>query len=134
MDGRLKFLLLNVPVFVWLSALPNVTLYYPNSGKSEIGYIWNTQHRIFKRSLLPGGTTGDSGHIFPDKNFFMEVYWFGKRVRGCIQILPQWPRTSIYLDEDGRVDITPGSGTDLDRLRPCAGDEFDYLGIPAQRT
>ncbi|MNG34793.1 hypothetical protein D3C84_1213700 [compost metagenome] len=49
--------------------MPRVVIYYSNDVTEKISYVLNTQHTIVRGGLLPGETTGDVGHIFPNDNF-----------------------------------------------------------------
>ncbi len=110
----------------WISILPTATVHYSKNGKEDLKYIWNVQHRIYKGDMPPGGAFSDHGFLFPDENFFMMVDWWGKNVRHhCVSITPKWPITHIYLDANGDIDSSEGSGTDIDRLKPCLGGPFD---------
>jgi hypothetical protein len=107
----------------WDIALPTVTIHYTKHAKEEIKYIWNVQHRIFKGQMKPGGGTRDYGFLFPSEKFFMEVSWWDNNVlRHCVNITPKWPNTHIYLDANGDIDLSEGSGTDTDRLKQCTTD------------
>lgn len=116
-------LLLIALIAFWYYAPPRVYIFYSVDGTKGISYILNTQHQSVKGDLLPGMTTGDVGHIFPDDKFFMEFYWWrdGER-RHCINITPKWPNTHIYLDANGDIDTNDGSRTDSDRLKQCFTD------------
>jgi hypothetical protein len=104
-------------------APPRAVIYYSKDGREELNYILNIQHRTDKGTLAPGETTGNTGHIFPDKNFFMELYWWSDKGRNhCVNITPKWPNTKIYLDANGDIDYSEGSGTDSDRLKQCITD------------
>lgn len=112
-------------LFLWVKIQlePSVTIHYAKTGKGEFKYIWNVQHRIYKGRMKPGGGTTDSGFIFPDDKFFMEIYWWQDGVnRRCVNITPKWKNTRIYLDENGNVDTRKESGTDVDRLKRCITD------------
>ncbi len=102
-------------------------VHYAKSGKGELKYIWNVQNRIYKGRMKPGGGTSDTGFIFPDDKFFMEIHWWraGVRMR-CVSITPKWRTTHIYLDENGNVDKRKGSGTDTDRLKRCPDPSTTY--------
>jgi len=107
----------------WDIALPTVTIHYSENGREELRYIWNVQDRIYKGGMQPGGGTVDNGLLFPDDGFFMEISWWSKNVRAhCVNITPRWPNTNIYLDANGDIDLSEGSGTDSDRLRQCVTD------------
>ena len=108
----------------WDIALPTVTFHYSENGEEELRYIWNVQDRIYKGGMKPGGGTVDNGFLFPDDDFFMEISWWGKKnVRAhCVSITPKWPNTHIYLDANGDIDRSEGSGTDSDRLKQCITD------------
>jgi hypothetical protein len=56
--------------FLWLYALPSVTVNYSKEGNEEFSYVWNVQHRIYRGRMLPGGGAYDSGYIFPDDDFY----------------------------------------------------------------
>jgi hypothetical protein len=107
----------------WDIALPTVTIHYPKDAKGELKYIWNVQHRIFKGRMQPGGGTRDYGFLFPDEKFFMEISWWNDGdLRHCVNITPTWPNAHIYLDANGHIDRSEGSGTDSHRLKQCITD------------
>ena len=107
----------------WDIGLPAVTIHYSKDAKGELKYIWNVQDRIFKGRMQPGGGTRDYGFLFPDDKFFMEVSWWDdSAIRHCVNVTPKWPNTHIYLDANGDVDRSEGSGTDSDRLKQCITD------------
>lgn len=107
----------------WDIGLPAVTIHYSKDANGELKYIWNVQHRIFKGRMQPGGGTRDYGFLFPDDKFFMEVSWWNDgAIRHCVNVTPKWPNTHIYLDANGDVDRSEGSGTDSDRLKQCITD------------
>lgn len=107
----------------WDVGLPAVTIHYSKDAKEELKYIWNVQDRIFKGRMQPGGGTRDYGFLFPDDKFFMEVSWWNDgAIRHCVNVTPKWPNTHIYLDANGDVDRSEGSGTDSDRLKQCITD------------
>jgi hypothetical protein len=116
-------LLLVMAITIWYCAPPKAYIIYSKNGTKNISYVLNTQHTIVRGDLLPGGTTGDVGHIFPDDKFFMEFHWWreGER-RHCVNITPRWPTTEIHLDRNGNIDISKDSGTDADRLKQCITD------------
>ena len=102
---------------------PTVTVHYAENGKEELKYIWNVQHRIYKGRMQPGGGTSDNGFIFPDEHFFMQLDWWSDKGRHhCVSITPKWPNTDIYLDANGGIDRSEGSGTDEDSLKQCVID------------
>jgi hypothetical protein len=108
-------------VVFWYVALPRVVVYYAKDGTSNINYVLNTKHTIVRGELLPGETTGDVGHIFPDDEFFMMLDWWNDMgLKHCIYIAPKWLTTEIHLDRNGDIDQSKASGTDADRLTPCA--------------
>lgn len=121
--GRWIAALLIALIAFWYYAPPRVYIYYSKDGAKDISYILNTQHQNLKGNLLPGETTGDVGHIFPDDEFFMELYWWRDKERGhCVNVTPKWPNTHIYLDANGDIDSSEGSGTDSGRLKQCITD------------
>lgn len=122
--GRMLLLLLLASCVFWYMTLPRVAVNYSKDGKEEFRYIWNTQHRIDKGSILPGQATADIGHIFPNKDFFMMFdWWSAKDLRRCISITPKWGRTTdIYLDEKGRIDIAKTGPDVISRLKQCEGE------------
>lgn len=104
-------------------APPRVEIYYSKDGHEDLKYILNTQHHNDKGTLAPGETTGNTGHIFPDEEFFMEFYWWNDNGRNhCVNITPKWPITKIHLDLNGNIDSSKESGTDVDRLNHCIKD------------
>jgi hypothetical protein len=95
----------------------------PKNGASELRIFWNVQHRIYKGDMPPGSITTDHGFLFPDEKFFMEISWWSNDVRAhCINITPKWPNTHIYLDANGDIDLSEGSGTESDRFKQCTTD------------
>ncbi|MNG08109.1 hypothetical protein D3C84_914450 [compost metagenome] len=121
--GRWTALLLVVAIAIWYYSPPKVYIFYSKDGTKNISYALNTQHTIVRGDLLPSGTTGDVGHIFPNNKFFMELHWWreGER-RHCVNITPRWPTTEIHLDRNGNIDTSKHSGTDADRLKQCITD------------
>ncbi|WP_229635641.1 hypothetical protein [Pseudomonas syringae] len=107
--------------YLWNFTLPGVTVHYPKQAREEFNYIWNVQHRIYKGEMKPGGGAFDTGFLFPDDDFFMMFDWWSTKGNGqhCVSIKPKWPSTDIYLNVDGSVDVSEGSGTDVDRLSSC---------------
>ncbi|MFV0934118.1 hypothetical protein [Pseudomonas jessenii] len=99
---------------------------YPNDGTQESRYIWNTQHRIDKGDMLPGQATADIGHVFPDKDFFMNFDWRSdKGLRWYIDITPKLGATTeINLDETGRIDTAKTSPVVIARLKKCEGERY----------
>lgn len=121
--GRWIALSIFALIACWYIAMPRVVIYYSKDGIEEISYVLNTQHKIVRGDLLPGRTTGDVGHIFPNDSFFMMLdWWSDKGGSQCINITPKWPTTEIHLDRSGNIDISKGSGTDTDRLKQCTTD------------
>lgn len=112
----------------WYMALPRVVILYSKDGSKDISYVLNTQHSILRRDLVPGATTGDVGHIFPDKDFFMMFDWWAeKSAPRCISIKPRrWHTLEIHLDRFGRIDTAITSPNVLSRLKVCPdqGDPF----------
>jgi hypothetical protein len=107
----------------WDIALPTVTVHYSKDAKDELRYIWNVQDRVFKGRMQPGGGTRDYGFLFPDEKFFMEISWWNDgALRHCVNVTPKWPNTHIYLDANGDIDRSEGSGTDSGRLKQCITD------------
>lgn len=120
---RTKVLLVLSPFIFWYVATPRVAVYFADNGKGELSYIWNVEDRIDKGHISPGGATADTGFIFPGDEFFMEFSWqpYGGRSH-CVSIIPNWPKTSIYLDLHGNLDTEKGVGTDANRLKQCEWD------------
>lgn len=118
------FLFLLASCAFWYVTLPRVAVNYSKDGKEAFRYIWNTQHRIDKGSMLPDQATADIGPTFPDKDFFMMFDWWpANELRRCISITPEWGSTTdIYLDEKGRIDITKTGPEVISRLKQCAGE------------
>lgn len=110
-------------------ALPRVVILYSKDGAKDISYVLNTQHSILRRDLLPGATTGDVGHIFPDKDFFMMFDWWAeKSPPRCVSIVPRrWHTLEIYLDKFGRIDPAETAPDVFDRLKPCPGQPEPFL-------
>jgi hypothetical protein len=106
-------------------ALPGVSVYYSKEGREELSYIWNVQHRIYKGQMAPGGGAFDTGFIFPDDEYFMTFDWWSTQGNGhhCVSITSRWRNTNIYLDANGNIDLSEGSGTDSDRLEKCPWDQ-----------
>lgn len=103
--------------------LPSATIHYSKNGASELRIFWNVQHRIYKGGMPPGSSTTDHGFLFPDEKFFMEISWWSNHVRPhCINITPKWPNTHIYLDANGDIYLSEGSGSDSDRFKQCTTD------------
>jgi hypothetical protein len=118
--GRWTGLILIGAVVCWYVAIPRVVVFYSKDGTKNISYVLNTQHTIVRGELLPGKTTGDAGHIFPDDEFFMRLDWWNvKGLNRCVSITPQWPTTEIHIDRNGEIDTSEGSGTDGERLKVC---------------
>jgi hypothetical protein len=114
------FLILVAVFFSWWVALPRVHLYYSKGGSEDLSFVWDTQHRVYRGQIRPGGITGDTGHIFPQDDFFMVLFWSRPgRPRQCVSILPKWPFTSIYIDAEGDIDMSTDGGTDISRLKAC---------------
>lgn len=110
-------------IVFWWTALPTATVHYPQEGHEELRYVWNVEDRIYRGRLPPGGAVSDNGFLSPDSEFFMEFSWRSEKNRWhCISITPKWPNTHIYLDTDGNIDTSAGSGTDADRLKQCEWD------------
>jgi hypothetical protein len=119
----LWMLVVSLIITQWDIIFPTVTVHYSQEAKEELKYIWNVQHRIFKGRMQPGGGTRDYGFLFPDERFFMEISWWNdKDLRHCVNITPTWSNTHIYLDANGDIDRSEGSGTDSDRLKQCVTD------------
>jgi hypothetical protein len=110
--------------YLWLRALPGVTVHYPDEAQETLYYIWNVQHRIYKGEMKPGAGAFDTGFFFPDDAFFMVFDWWNPKGKGryCVSIKPEWPNTDIYLNADGSINVSEESGTDVDRLSKCPGD------------
>ena len=108
----------------WYLALPIVRVHYSKGATDELRYIWNTQHSIHKEGLLPGQATYDTGHIFPDRNFFIIFDWWSeKSLRRCIDITPQWAGAmDIYLNAAGRIDRAATSPEVMAHLKQCEGE------------
>ncbi|MNF26379.1 hypothetical protein D3C76_341960 [compost metagenome] len=119
----LLVLLLQLIALWHIIVLPSATVHYSKDGMEELRIIWNVQHRIYKGRLSPGSSTRDYGFLFSDEQFFMEIEWWNKNACAhCVNIIPTWSNTRIYIDANGDIDHSEGSGTDSDRLTPCAGN------------
>lgn len=97
-------------------ARPGVNVRFSDRGKGNFDYIWNVEHSIYKGELLPGGVTGDTGHIFPGPDFFMRFDWKRGEEGECVEITPNWPTVNLYIGSDGLLD---GSKTDMGYVRTC---------------
>ena len=87
--GRWVGLVLIGAVACWYVAIPRVVVFYSKDGTKPISYVLNTQHTIVRGELLPGETTGDVGHIFPEDEFFTHLDWWNARGQNrCISITP----------------------------------------------
>lgn len=117
------FFVLALLVF-WYAATPSVIVHYSKDGTAELHSTWDTQHRIYRERILPGQATVDTGHIFPDAEFFMVFFWWAdKGFQRCIDITPTWGRKiDIYLDATGRIDIARTSPEVVTRLKQCDGE------------
>ncbi|MGN2413762.1 hypothetical protein [Pseudomonas syringae] len=114
---------------LWQFITPDVTVYYSDKANEELRYTWITFHRISRGGIEPGGLTGDSGHIFQNKDFFMYFFWDNSKISGCVKIDPKWPTTTIYIDANGRIDLNAKGATSVKRFSPCPGEEPDFLGV-----
>ncbi|WP_347907662.1 hypothetical protein [Pseudomonas grandcourensis] len=120
----LLLLLVLLLIVLWrIIVLPTAIVHYSKNGVDELRFIWSVQHRIYKGGLPSGSSTRDHGVLFPGEKFFMEISWWNdKDLRHCVNITPTWSNTHIYLDANGDIDLSEGSGTDSDRLRQCVTD------------
>ena len=111
-------------LMAWYAAIPAVVIHYSKEGKDELRLVWNTQHEIHRERMLPGKATFDTGHLFPDEDFFMVFFW--GPIQGsmrCIDITPKrWATIDIYLKESGRVDINKTLPEVIERLNKCEGE------------
>ncbi|WP_147472396.1 hypothetical protein [Pseudomonas syringae group genomosp. 3] len=113
-------LLVISPVLVLIAITPDATVFYSGAGRQSIGVIWDTNGRIYRSDMHPGGGTSDWGDIFSDEHFFMRFEWRGGTTGPrCIEITPTLLGTRIYIDANGNLDTRPGSKTDKDQIRPC---------------
>lgn len=103
------------PIIFWYVATPQVTFHFSDKGQGRLGYILNVQHDISKGEISPGETTGGAGHIFPNDQFFMELYWNNRGKSHCIRAKPRWPSIDIYIGADGAID----SRTDSTFIEAC---------------
>ncbi|WP_343595134.1 hypothetical protein [Pseudomonas sp.] len=92
------------PIIFWYVATPQVSFHFSDKGKGRLGYILNVQHDISKGEIYPGEATGGAGHIFPNDQFFMELYWSNRGRSHCIRVKPRWPSIDIYIGADGAID------------------------------
>jgi hypothetical protein len=125
---RVLLLTLTAIYSFWYMGQPRVEVYYSDTANSQLDFIWNTTHSIYRGTIGPGGATGDSGHIFPDESFFMFFEWTASKKHHCLKINPKWPTTRIYIRADGTVDSSSKSGTDLDRLSSCLEEAGEAAG------
>ncbi|SMS11060.1 hypothetical protein CFBP1590__3474 [Pseudomonas viridiflava] len=108
------------PLVVVSIITPDAWLHYPVEAKKTLGFILNTNHRIYRGTLYPGESSFDWGEILRNDGFFMRLEWWGSTAgRQCVVITPTLRGTDIYLDAEGAVDTSAGSGTDLELLKPC---------------
>lgn len=114
-------------------ATPRVEVTFSDQAVGSLFFAWDTNSRIYRGSIEPGGAMGDYGDIFPDSNFFMNLDWsnVGADKNHCIQIVPKWPVTRIYIRADGEIDQSSTSGTDSDQLRPCPMRVSEHKQPPA---
>jgi hypothetical protein len=108
----------------WYVATPSVLVHYSDEGTEELRSVWDTQHRIYRERILPGQATVDTGHIFPNSDFFMVFFWgTAKGSQRCIDITPKWGRKiDIYLDATAKIDIAKTSPDVVARLKRCDGE------------
>ncbi|AYN16600.1 hypothetical protein CHR29_16175 [Pseudomonas monteilii] len=92
------------PIIFWYFATPQVSFHFSDKGQGRLGYILNVQHDISKGEIYPGEATGGAGHIFPNDQFFMELYWNNRGKSHCIRAKPRWPSIDIYIGADGGID------------------------------
>ena len=113
-----------LPLLFWYVATPVVHVHYSKKGTEELRLIWNTQHTIHKETMLAGQATFDTGHIFPNKDFFMRFdWWTDKGAQRCFYVTPKWGRgIDIYLDATGRIDTAITDPDVVTRLKQCAGE------------
>lgn len=107
------------PVFFWYLATPWVSFHYSSSAKEPLKFTLISPDELYGDHIPPGEARGGPGHIFPDEHFYMQFEWRSFKSRRCIAINPKWPNTHIYIDAEGEIDRSPGSGTDIDRVSPC---------------
>ncbi|MBN6715851.1 hypothetical protein [Pseudomonas capsici] len=117
-----------LPLLFWYVATPVVRVHYSEKGTDELRLIWSTQHSIHKEGMLPGQATFDTGHIFPNNDFFMIFDWGSKKgFRRCIDITPKWGGAiDIYLDESGKIDTAQTSPEVIARLKQCKGERDPF--------
>jgi hypothetical protein len=117
-----------LPLLFWYAATPVVRVHYSEEATEELRLIWNTQHNIHKEGILPGQITFDTGHIFPNKNFFMIFdWWNAKGRRRCVDITPKWGSIlDIYLDGKGNIDTDRTSLDVISRLKQCEGEHDPF--------
>jgi hypothetical protein len=126
--GKVISLLLLASLILWYVTLPRVVVNYSKEGTEGLRYIWNTQHRIDRGSLIPGEGTADIGHVFPDENFFMVFFWgTAKGTQRCVDITPKWGTTTeINLDSTGRIDTANTTPDVIARLKQCEGERDPF--------
>lgn len=117
---RVLLLTLTATYSFWYMATPRVSVYYSGEGAGPLSFVWDTYNGVYKGKITPGSATGDTGDIFPNERFFMDFHWTASRKNNCIRINPKWPETNIYIGADGKIDMSEGSGTDVDRLHKCS--------------
>ncbi|KPC00039.1 Uncharacterized protein AC501_5218 [Pseudomonas amygdali pv. lachrymans] len=59
----------------------------------------------------------------------MYFFWHNSTFSGCVNIDPQWPETTIFIDANGRIDLNAKGATDVKRFSPCPGEDADFLGL-----
>ncbi|WP_256666102.1 hypothetical protein [Pseudomonas sp. SK] len=107
--------LMLTPIVFWYVATPRVSFHFTDKGQGRLGYILNVQDNISKGEIYPGETTGGTGHIFPNNQFFMQLDWNNRGKWHCIRAKPRWPRIHIYIGPDGAID----SRTDSRFIEAC---------------
>lgn len=115
--------LLIILLAFWYYAPPRAYIYYSKYGEDEIIYLQHILLDTYEESILPGHSTFFLGQIFPNKEYSIKFDWWHKRTYNCIHIVPQWPKTTIYLNMSGNIDTYRTSPSDLARLKPCLGSK-----------
>ena len=112
------------PIFLlaaWYVVTPRMTVHLNDSAATDIRYRWNVNNRIFRGAFGAGGRVTEPAELLSGQRFYMVFEWWinPDDVGECVMVIPKWYGTDIYLDANGKLDQSPESGTDLDRVMHC---------------